>query len=57
MVKVLKQTLRSSVAISNAKDMTPFRNHGLVVFIGDAQHAISPFGSNGAHMAINLQNS
>ena len=38
--------------MSNAKDMIPFRNHGLVVFIGDAQHAICPFGSNETHMAI-----
>lgn len=52
MPTVLKQTLRSSVAISNAKEVTPFRNHGSVIFIGDAQHAISSFGGNGANMAI-----
>jgi 2-polyprenyl-6-methoxyphenol hydroxylase-like FAD-dependent oxidoreductase len=52
MPTVLKHTLRSSVAVSNAKDLTPFRNHGSVIFIGDAQHAISSFGGNGANMAI-----
>lgn len=52
MPTVLKQTLRSSIAISNAKEVIPFRNHGSVIFIGDAQHAISLFGGNGANMAI-----
>ncbi|CAF0760043.1 unnamed protein product [Adineta steineri] len=52
MPMLLKQTLPSSVAISNAKEVTPFRNHGSVIFIGDAQHAISSFGGNGANMAI-----
>ncbi len=49
---LLKQTLRSSVAVFNAKNVTPFRNHDSVIFIGDAQHTISPFVSNGANMAI-----
>lgn len=52
MPTILKQTLRNSIAISNSKDIIPFRNHGSVIFIGDAQHAISSFGGNGANMAI-----
>ncbi|CAF1477069.1 unnamed protein product [Adineta ricciae] len=49
---LINETLRSSVAIFKAKDIVPFRNHGSVIFIGDAQRARSPFAGNGANMAI-----
>ncbi|CAF4729556.1 unnamed protein product, partial [Rotaria sp. Silwood2] len=49
---LFKETLHSSVAVTNAKDMMPFRNHGSAIFIGNAQHAMSPFSGNGASMAV-----
>jgi 2-polyprenyl-6-methoxyphenol hydroxylase-like FAD-dependent oxidoreductase len=52
MPTLLKETLRSSVAIYNAKDIVPLRNHGSVIFIGDAQHAVNPFSGSGANMAL-----
>ncbi|CAF1319925.1 unnamed protein product [Rotaria magnacalcarata] len=51
MPTLFKKTLRSSVNVFNSKGMEPFRNHNSVIFIGDAQHAMSPFTGNGTNMA------
>lgn len=52
---LVKATDPSTLRISNAFDRQPFGHQDIdlnVVFIGDANHAVSPFAGNGANMAM-----
>lgn len=60
--KLVEKTDRGSIMVFNARDKQAFPHNaetlpkefagGKVVFIGDANHAVSPFAGNGANAAV-----
>ncbi|KAJ9370624.1 hypothetical protein DTO282E5_4600 [Paecilomyces variotii] len=51
---LIKATDPATLAVYNAMDKQPFRHeaNSKIVFIGDSNHAMSPFAGNGANMAL-----
>lgn len=52
---MVRATDPSTLSLSNAMDKQPFPHRDgapSVIFIGDSNHAMSPFAGNGANMAL-----